>query len=413
MNLPLFIAGRYLFAKKSHNVINIISAISAAGMAIGTAALIIILSIYNGFDSLVASMLGNIEPDLLVTPKSGKVFVPDEHSYDQIYEIEEVASICTVLQETVFINYDGKQAVAVAKGVDSIYEEESPLKDHLVGGRFSLHRGDVPLAVVGAGLSYSMGISHRFVAPIELYFPSRKRNFSTVNPAASIETVNVYPSGMFAVNADIDKEYLIVPIETMRELLEYDDEVSAVEIRMAAGLKDKQFREVSERISTILGEDFKVSDRFMQNESLYKMMKYEKISIYLILIFIVVIIAFNIFSSLSMLIIEKKQDIEVFKSFGATDALMRKVFVLEGWLISLCGLAAGLVVGVGFALLQQHFGFIKMPGNFVVSAYPVIVSISDILVVAAGVALVGYLIALLPVASFYKGSHLKTPKSVV
>ena len=402
MNLPLFIAGRYLFAKKSHNVINIISAISAAGMAIGTAALIIILSIYNGFDSLVASMLGNIEPDLLVTPVSGKVFVPDEDAYNQIYDIEEVGSICTVLQETVFINYDGKQAVAVAKGVDAIYEEESPLKNHLIAGKFSLHRGDVSLAVVGAGLSYSMGISHRFVAPIEMYFPSRVRTFSTINPAASIETVNVYPSGMFAVSADIDREYLIVPIETMRELLEYDNEVSAVEIRLLSGLNERKLKETANRISEILGDGFRVEDRFMQNESLYKMMKYEKASIYLILIFIVIIIAFNVFSSLSMLIIEKKQDIEVFKSFGATDVLMRRVFVLEGWMISLCGLAVGLLLGVGFALLQQHFGFIKMPGNFVISAYPVIVSISDILATAAGVASVGYLIALLPVASFYR-----------
>lgn len=402
MNLPLFIAGRYLFAKKSHNVINIISAISAAGMSIGTAALIIILSVYNGFDFLVTSMLGNIEPDLLITPVSGKTFVPEGETYDWIYGRDEVKSMCTVLQENVFISYEGRQGVAVAKGVDTIYEEESTLRDYLREGDFVLHRGDVPLAVVGAGLAYSMGISPRFVAPIEIYFPSRTRNISLANPASSIESVNVYPSGIFSVNNEIDNEYVIVPIDEMRALLEYDDEVSAVEIRVHDNVSAQAIESLRREISSRLGDGFRVSDRYMQNESLYRMMKYEKASIFLILVFVIIIIAFNIFGSLSMLIIEKREDIRTFRSFGATDSLMKRVFVLEGWMISLCGLFAGLVIGIGFALLQQHFGFIKMPGNFVVSAYPVILSLPDILLTAAGVSIIGYLVALLPVASFYR-----------
>lgn len=402
MNLPLFIAGRYLFAKKSHNVINIISAISAVGMSIGTAALIIILSVYNGFDFLVTSMLGNIEPDLLITPVSGKTFVPEGETYDWIYGRDEVKSMCTVLQENVFISYEGRQGVAVAKGVDAIYEEETTLRDYLREGDFVLHRGDVPLAVVGAGLAYSMGISPRFVAPIEIYFPSRTRNISLANPASSIESVNVYPSGIFSVNNEIDNEYVIVPIDEMRALLEYDDEVSAVEIRVHDNVSAPALETLRREISSRLGDGFRVSDRYMQNESLYRMMKYEKASIFLILVFVIIIIAFNIFGSLSMLIIEKREDIGTFRSFGATDSLMKRVFVLEGWMISLCGMFAGLVAGIGFALLQQHFGFIKMPGNFVVSAYPVILSLPDILLTAAGVSIIGYLVALLPVASFYR-----------
>lgn len=401
MKLQFFIAWRYLFAKKSHNVINIISAISAIGMAIGTAALVIIMSVYNGFDSLVRSMLGNVEPELLVTPSQGKVFVPDSPAFDWAYGQESVTGICTVLEENVFISYEGKQSVAKAKGVDAIYEMDSPLKQHVRSGEFSLHRGDVPLAAAGAGLAWRLGINPRFVSPIELYFPSRTRNISLSNPAASVESVNVYPSCTFSINNEVDNELIIVPIEKMRELLEYDDEVSAVEIRMD-GAADKEIRRVKEEMRQRLGEEYRVSDRFEQNTSLYRMMKYEKASIYLILLFVIIIIAFNIFGSLSMLIIEKRSDIMTLRSMGAKDSLLKQIFILEGWMISLLGLAAGLAAGVAFALLQQHYGFIKMPGNFMIQAYPVIISWQDILATAAAVALVGYLMAMLPVASFYR-----------
>ena len=399
MRLAPFIAKRYIFAKKSHNVINIISAISAIGMAIGTAALIIIMSVYNGFDSLIRSMMGNVEPDLLITPVSGKVFVPEGEVYDWIYDQEAVASMSCVLQEQVFINYDGKQGLAKAKGVDWIYEEETPLREHLVEGEFRLHKGDIPLAAVGASLAYELGLSPRFLAPVEVYFPARDRKISTSNPFASLESIKVWPSCTFAVNADVDSELMILPIEKMRELLEYDDEVSAIELRLTIGTGEKEAARLQEEISARLGSGFNVKDRFQQNESLYKMMKYEKAAIYMILLFVIIIIAFNIFGSLSMLIIEKKSDIETLRSLGAQDSLIRRIFVLEGWLISLIGMGAGLVTGIAFALMQQHFGFIKMPGHFTVQAYPIIISFSDILLTIAGVAVIGYIIALLPTAS--------------
>ena len=396
MRLAGFIAKRYLFAKKSHNVINIISAISAIGMAIGTAALIIILSVYNGFDSLIRSMMSNVEPDLLITPATGKTFVPEGSAYDWIYDQEAVKSMCCVLEEQVFINYDGKQSLAKAKGVDWVYEEESPLHDHIRDGKFQLHRGDIPLAVVGAGLAYEMGISPRFLAPIDIYFPTRTGKISMANPAASIESIRVFPSGIFSVNNDVDAELIIVPIEKMRDLLEYDDEVSAVEIRLVEDSGKEELKRLQNEISRRLGPGFKVKDRFQQNESLYKMMKYEKAAIFMILIFVIIIIAFNIFGSLSMLIIEKREDMQTLRSLGAQESLIRRIFVLEGWLISLAGLAGGLILGVGFAAIQQAFGIIKMPGHFVVQAYPIILSWPDILLTAIGVAVIGYLIALLP-----------------
>ena len=397
MHLPLFIARRYLFAKKSHNVINIISAISAVGMAIGTAALIIILSIYNGFDELVKSTLSNVEPDILITPAKGKVFIPEGEAFDRIKANPMIGEYDLILQENVFVDYDGHQGIAKAKGVDSAFEAESPLAEHITIGEFSLHKGELPKMVVGAGLAYKMGMNPAFLASAELYFPIRDRNFSLANPAASIETVRMRPSGIFSVNQQIDDDLMIVPIEEMRKLLGYEEEVSGVEIRLAEGSTAKDIRSAIKHIQKELGPEFKVLDRFRQNPSLYKMMRYEKAAIFLILIFVIIIIALNIFGSITMLIIEKKDDIETYRSLGATDQMLRRTFTLEGWLISLLGLAAGLVVGIGFSLAQQHFGFIKMPGSFLVNAYPVILQWQDVLATIAGVALIGYIIALLPV----------------
>ncbi|CCX52938.1 putative uncharacterized protein [Alistipes sp. CAG:514] len=397
MHLPLFIARRYLFAKKSHNVINIISAISAVGMAIGTAALIIILSIYNGFDELVKSTLSNVEPDILITPAKGKVFIPNGETFDRIRQNPLIDEYDLILQENVFVDYDGHQGIAKAKGVDSAFEAESPLAEHITNGEFSLHKGQLPQMVVGAGLAYKMGMNPAFLASAELYFPIRDRNFSLANPAASIETVRMRPSGIFSVNQQIDDDLMIVPIEEMRKLLGYEEEVSGVEIRLAEGSTAKDIRSAIKHIQKELGPEFKVLDRFRQNPSLYKMMRYEKAAIYLILIFVIIIIALNIFGSITMLIIEKKDDIETYRSLGATDQMLRRTFTLEGWLISLLGLAAGLVIGIGFSLAQQNFGFIKMPGSFLVNAYPVILQWQDVLATIAGVALIGYIIALLPV----------------
>ena len=403
MRLAPFIAGRYLFAKKSHNVINIISAISAIGMAIGTAALIIILSIYNGFDSLIRSMMSNVEPDLMITPSTGKVFVPEGEVYDWIYEQPCVLNMSCVLQEQVFISYDGKQSLAKAKGVDWVYEDESPIRDHLIEGEFKLHRGDVPLAAVGGALAYELGLSPRFLSGIEIYYPARTRKLSAANPMASVESIKVWPSCTFTLSNDIDGELMILPIEKMRELLEYYDEVSAVEIRLADGTDKKELQRLQKEITDRLGGGFEVKDRFQQNESLYKMMKYEKAAIFMILIFVIIIISFNIFGSLSMLIIEKKSDMETLRSMGAGDDLIRRIFILEGWFISLAGLAAGLLLGIGFAMLQQHLGFIKMPGHFTVQAYPIILSWTDILLTVAGVSVTGYLIAILPTISLKNG----------
>lgn len=388
--LPLRIAIRYLFSRKSYHVINMISGIGAAGMAIGTAALIVILSVFNGFDSLVSQSLTDANPDLVIKPSGGKVFQPDSLAW--LVDEPSVVRLSSVLEDQAFLSCDGKQGLVLVKGIDEAGEEESPLQGHLIDGVWQLHRGDRAMAVAGAGLAAQLSLNPRFLSPLELHYPSRTEAISLANPAASLRTVKVGLSGVFSVSSELDAKLLVVPIGTVRELLAYETEVSALEIWTGEdGAKALQ-KVLQER----LGDQYRILDRYQQNASIYKMMRYEKLAIYAILIFVVLIIAFNIYSSLRMLVIEKQDDIATLRSLGATDRLVRHIFRLEGWLVSLLGMAVGLVAGIVLVFLQQRFGLVPMPGNFVVDAYPVVLRASDILFTVAGVALIGYLMALLP-----------------
>lgn len=393
MKLPLLIAKRYLFAKKSHNVINIISAISAAGMAIGTAALIVILAVYNGFSSLVADSVSLLEPDLLVEKKEGKVFNPQEAAVERLRALKGVSGVSETLKENIFITYDGQSGAAVAIGVDSLWEANAPIADKIVDGKHSLSKGDIPQALVGVGFAYKMGISPRLLIPVQLYFPDRNKKISVSNPAASLRSVKVWTSGLFSITTDTDNSIIITKLGAMRELLDYDTEVSALEIR-ADGLVETA--RLQEEVQEIVGPGFTVKDRYHQNEALYKMMSTEKAVVFLVLIFIVIIIAFNIFGSLTMLMIEKEDDIKTLRSLGARTSLIRITFVLEGWLITLMGLAAGVVLGLLLVLAQKQFGFVKMPGDFALLDYPVVINWLDITITAISVAVIGYIIALIP-----------------
>ena len=374
-----YIALRYLFARKSHNVINIISAISAAGMAIGTAALILILSVYNGFDGIIKSNLNDVDPDLRIVPAEGKVFLPEGEAFERLYN-------------------DGRdmQGLARASGVDVIYEEESNMRRHCIKGEWFLHKGDLRYAAVGGELARKMGIDPRWMTGLELYYPEREGRISPGNPASSLRHERLLPSCLVTLNAEMDASLLIVPLESMRSLLGYEKEVSAVDIWYAEGLSQRQQKAFARDLRRSLGKDFKLQDRYQQHIGLYKMMRYEKAAIFLILIFVVIIIALNVFASLSMLIIEKKEDIGTLQALGATPSLIRRIFVLEGWMISLLGMAAGLILGVVLALVQQHFGIVKMPGNFLAKAYPVVLRLPDVIATAAGVSLVGLIVALAP-----------------
>ena len=390
MRPDLYIARRYLVARKSLGVIHAISTLSAIGMAVGTAALILILSVYNGFDRVIEQSLSDLSPDVLVTPASGKFFVPAGPAFDALLEDPRVEQICSVVEEQVFVSYGGRQQLARAKGVDAVYEAESRLAEHVVEGTFSLHDGSLPQAAVGITLAREMGIRPHFVDPLVLYYPRRGARISLLGPTASLGSVKLFPAALVSVNATADEELLVVPLESMRSLLGLDDEVSGLELRLAGPVDRRTLRELSE----LLGPDYVVRDRVQQQPSLYKMMRYEKLAIYLILLFVVIIIASNIFGSLSMLSISKREDMATLRAMGADDRLVRRIFIWEGWLVSLCGLLAGLVVGIALALAQQHFGFIKMPGGFFLQADPVVLQPLDILWTLLGVGSVGLLISL-------------------
>lgn len=390
MGLPLNIARRYLFAKKSHNVINVISAISSIGMAIGTAALILILSVYNGFDDLVRKNLSDLDPDILITASEGKFFDAGDPVFDRLAGDSRISGIDCILQDNIFINYDGRQGIALAKGVDTGYEGRTGLAGHITEGEFKFHEGEIPMCVLGSSLSHSLGVHTWFVQPLELFYPRRGATISTVNPSASLESAKVWPAGVLSISSDIDAELILVPYDIARTLFGVDDgKVSAIEITLADGVKAAKFAE-----SLDLGDGYTVRDRYRQHPAIYKMMRYEKLAIYLILIFVVIIVAFNIFGSMSMLIIEKKDDMATLRALGATDGTVRRIFVLEGWLISLSGLIVGLIAGVALALLQQKFGFVKMPAGFIVQSYPVSLKALDVLWTAIGVAVIGIAVSI-------------------
>lgn len=385
MNLPLNIAGRYLFARKSHNVINVISAISMIGMALGTAALILILSVYNGFDRLIKDNLSDIDPDLRIVPQSGKYFVPSGQLLDFL---ESKGKVEAVIEDNVFFLYGNEQGIAKARGVRDSYLESSGLSEHIIEGELKLGFGDIDCASVGSGIAYSHAIHPRFVDLMTVYYPDRTGKFSPANPTASLKSVKVKPSSIFSISTDTDNELMFLPYAAMQKLLGYEEEVSSLELRTPPGasLRIKEIQQAA-------GEDLVVLDRFHQHPTLFKMMRYEKAAVFLILIFVVIIVAFNIFGSLSMLIIEKREDISTLQAMGADDRTIRKVFVLEGWMISLVGLAVGLAAGIILTLVQQHFGIVKLPGNYLIEAYPVALEALDVVLASVGVAAIGFVIA--------------------
>lgn len=395
MNTAFYIAKRYLFARKSHNVINVISAICSIGMGVGTAALILILSVYNGFEDLIKDNLSKIDPDILITCMEGRRFTPSQDVFSILEQDEAVESFCCVLEDNIFFTYADRQGIAKARGVDYGYEEQSGIRDLTVEGEFSLYKGDIPQACIGATLAYNNGIHVKFLDPLDLYYPDGGKDISLINPEASLNHSRIWPGSLISVTSTVDAGTMIVPLATMQELTGNYDELTGIEVR----LKDGSEASVRKFIkSSPLNGEFILKDRFSQNPSLFRMMEFEKLAIMMILLFVVVIVAFNVFGSLSMLIMEKKEDCSTLRAMGADEKLIRRIFIIEGWLVTLVGMAAGAVFGTGLAILQQHTGIIKMPGSFSVSAYPVALHWFDVLASCLAVAAIGILIAL-PAAS--------------
>ncbi len=395
MNFPLFVAQRYLFAKKTQNTINLISAISVVGVAIGTMALIVILSVFNGFDSLVHSLFNSFNPDLKITIKEGKRFSSELPSLTELKQIEGVLYIAEVVEENALLKYGNKQYIATIKGVSSDFIYMSGIDSMIVDGDFVLQQGNNEYAIVGQGIAMKLAIGLTFVNPIIIYVPKRTASVS-MNPERAFNRKYIFPSGIFAIQQDFDSKYLIVPIEFARKLLDFTSEVSSLELKLDPSSDPLA---VQEDVKKIMGNDFFVKNRYEQEELLYRIMKTEKWAIFFILTFILIVASFNIIGSLTMLIIEKKKDISIIRSMGADLNHIRKIFLYEGWLISILGALIGLVIGVLICWLQQNFGLIRLQGSgsFVIDSYPVKMVLSDFLMVFLTVLAIGYFAAWYPV----------------
>lgn len=406
MKLAFFIAWRYLFAKKSRQIINVISAISATGITLGTTALVVVMSVYNGFDNLVKGMYHTFDPDLLIKSAEGKT-ISGLQDFGELREDGRVAAFCPVIEETVFLQYRNQQAVATMKGVDSVFIATSPLREHIISGTFHVYFGEVEEAVVGRGLANNLGMNVAFVDPLWIYYPRKDAVFSPLNPMASLKREKLFPGGIFAVEQRYDADHILVSLETAQRLLDYQDRFSHVEIRVNG---KKALKSLKKDLETKLGPSYTVQTRYQQNETLYKMMTTEKVIIFLLLGFILVIISSNVLSSLSMLILEKKEDIAVLASMGARPGLISRIFVMEGWLISILGWAAGMTLGLLLCFIQTRFGVISLPGSFIVTDYPVDVQWTDMLLVSLTVLGIGFLAAYAPVRSvFNKAISLAYP----
>lgn len=393
MRVIPFIARRYLFAKKSHNVINIISIISAVGIAIGSAALIIILSIYNGFEGLIEQSYSTYEADIKILPAKGKYFDREGAQIQILKENPSILHLFEVVEENIFVKYSNQTRVVTMKGVDSTFESNTSLKNYTTEGSFSLHFGDLPQVVIGRALSYSLGARAHLLEPLYLYYPSRTRPLSMLNPTSTLNMEKLFIGGVVTVDKEFDEKYLFVPLELAQDLMEYDSELSQIEIILKPG---SDIDRVKKEIVKLLGEEYLVQNRFEQNPTLYKMLRAEKLSIYIIILFIIVIISFNLFGSLSMLIIEKEEDSYTLKALGSRESTVKAIFFTEGWMISLMGAAVGVTLGVIISLIQQQFGLIEMPGNFVVDSYPVVVKWGDVVLSFIAISIIGFLSALLP-----------------
>lgn len=406
MNLSFYIAKRYLLGKKSQNAINIISGISVLGVATGTMALVIVLSVFNGFDQVVKSLFNSFDPDIKISAVEGKTFVPGESVTDAIIALPGVTAVSEVMEENVLLLYGEKQHIATIKGVDDSFEEVSGLDSMIYDGEMKLKDRNRPYAVVGRGIAYSLRIGLSFVDPIFVYTIDRKAQINMSQPEESIRRDFIYPSGIFSIEQDFDSRYIIVPIEFVRELLSYEKEVSFLEVKL-----DQRFPEerVREEIIAIMGGDFNVKNRQQQNELFYRVMKSEKWAIFLILTFILIIASFNIIGSLSMLIIDKKNDIVTLRNLGSTNRLIERIFLVEGWLISVIGSVIGLIMGTIISWTQQQFGLIKLSGSgtFVIDAYPVQIVIVDICLIWVTVLLIGWIAARYPVKQLSK-KYLKS-----
>ena len=402
MRLPFYIARRYLFSKKSHNAINVISGVSVCGVALATLALVCTLSVFNGFQDLVKTMFTAFDPELKITSVTGKVFDAEDERIKAIQAMPEVEIFSKSLADNALVQYKGRQAMVVIKGVEDNFNQLTAIDSILYGrGELVLHDEVVDYAIPGIELISVLGTGIRFLDPLEVYAPKRGVKVNVANPASSFQMDYLYSSGLtFAVNQQkYDASYVLTSLDFARNLFQYDTEVSSIELKLHP---DANVDRVKDKISKVLDKNFLVQDRYEQQMDTYRIMEVEKLISYLFLSFILLIACFNVIGSLSMLIIDKRDDVTTLRNLGADNKLISCIFLLEGCLISFIGALVGVVLGLVLCLVQQEFGIISLgsgdtAGAFVVDAYPVSVHFSDVVLVLATVLVIGFLSVLYPV----------------
>ena len=419
MKLPVFIARRYLFSKKKQNAINIISAISVAGVAVGTTALIVVLSVFNGIDSLLTEATDSFTADILVTPAEGKFMAADTALLERLAGEEAVASADVAVEEKSLVKFGDNLVPVTVKGVGPDYDAHNHISASIAGGRFALTVDSLPAAVLGYGLDgegkaflkavyflpaavLGYGIAASLKArlgtgsPVTFYYPNRRGGTSL----SSLRSEAIYPIGIFSAQQEIDAKYVFIDIEVARRLFNTPGKISQIELKLKNPDDIGPFKE---KLAEQIGGAYKVADKYDANRSFYAMMRSEKLAVFLILLFILFIASFNIVGSVSMLIIDKKDDIGVYQALGMTREKIISIFRLEGNLITGLGAAAGLLIGTGLCLAQEHFGLLTLgEGSYIVSAYPVKVVAGDVLLSLAAVVLIGSVASYFPVKFLVK-----------
>lgn len=402
MNFPFYIARRYLFSKKSHHAINVISGVSVCGVALATLAMVCTLSVFNGFQDLVATMFTAFDPEIKITAANGKVFDSQDERIQLLRDLPEIEVFSESLEDNAMVQYKGRQAMVVIKGIEDNFNQLTAIDSILYGrGEWILRDEVVDYAVPGIELVSVLGTGIRFLDPLEVYAPKRGAKINVANPSTSFESSYLHSSGLvFAVNQQkYDASYILTSLSFARDLFQYDTEVSSIELRIAA---DADVKEVKSEIKQILGSDFLVQDRYEQQADTYRIMEVEKLISYVFLSFILLIACFNVIGSLSMLIIDKRNDVVTLRNLGADDQLVSRVFLFEGYMITFFGALIGIGLGLLLCLIQQEFGIISLgsgdsAGAFVVDAYPVSVYAIDVILVLITVLVTGFLSVFFPV----------------
>lgn len=405
MNFPFYIARRYLFSKKSTHVINVISGISIVGVAITTMALVVTLSVFNGFHDLVASFFTSFDPQLKITPAMGKTVAADDPVLTQIRQLPQVEVATECVEDMALAIYKGRQAMVMIKGVDDNFGQLTHINEILMGeGDFSLHAADLDYGIPGIRLADQLGTGYYYDEPIHIYAPRREGQLDMTAPEEAFEEEELYSPGVIfnVKQSKYDKNYILTSISFARRIFAQQGMLSSLELRLKAG---SNFDKVKSEIKKACGDKFIVRDRFEQQDDTFKIMKIEKLIAYIFLTFILMVTCFNIIGSLSMLIIDKKNDVVTLRNLGASDKQIVRIFLFEGRMISAIGAIIGIIIGLILCWAQQTFGIVALgtsSGNYVVDAYPVSVHPEDIILVFITVLIVGFLSVWYPVNYFAK-----------